>query len=300
MKQAACCLRLDSHSTSLAIHSEWEFLIRLIPKWFARFYWPPGGAGAVRWRGWSWGRSGKQAWAPAAGMDAVEFAEKRLAFTPDETQARVLRSGAKQLILCCTRQWGKSTVAAVKGLHRAAAEAGSLILVASRTRRQSAELLRKMRSFVRRLGARPRGDGENPASLLLPNESRVVALPGTDETTRGFSAVSLLLIDEAAWVSEGLYQGLRPVLAASGGDLWLMSTPNGKQGFFHEAWRSEGQGWAKFRVTAAECGRIPAEKLAQERAELGQRVYAREYECDFQDQEGALLPRDLIEAALME
>ncbi len=74
-----------------------------------------------------------------------------------------------------------------------------------------------MKEFTRRLWVRPRGDGENEASLVLPNESRVGARPGTDDTARGFSGVSMLLVDEAGWVSDELYCGLRPVLAASGG-----------------------------------------------------------------------------------
>jgi hypothetical protein len=39
-------------------------------------------------------------------------------------------------------------------------------------------------------------------SLLLPNRSRIVGLPGNEVTVRGFSAVSLMLIDEAARVSD--------------------------------------------------------------------------------------------------
>ena len=69
--------------------------------------------------------------------DAVEFARTRLGFEPDEQQAEVLRSEAKRGILNCTRQWGKSTVAAAKAVHRAYTRPGSLVLVASPSERQS-------------------------------------------------------------------------------------------------------------------------------------------------------------------
>ena len=62
-----------------------------------------------------------------------------------------------------------------------------------------------------------RGDGDNAISLLLPNGSRIVGLPGTEATVRGFSAVSLMLIDEAARVADEMYKALRPMLAVSGG-----------------------------------------------------------------------------------
>jgi hypothetical protein len=68
-----------------------------------------------------------------------------------------------------------------KAVERALREAGSLVLVASPTERQSGEFLRKAAEFVRRLGMRPKGDGDNAISLLLPNGSRIVGLPGTEE-----------------------------------------------------------------------------------------------------------------------
>ena len=85
-------------------------------------------------------------------------------------------------------------------------------------------------------GLRRGGTGTTRCSLLFPNGSRIVGLPGTEGTVRGFSAVSLLLIDEAARVEDAMYKALRPMLAVGGGDLWLMSTPWGKRGFFYEAW----------------------------------------------------------------
>ena len=57
--------------------------------------------------------------------------------------------------------------------------AGSLVLVASPTARQSAEWMRKAAGLVRKMGARVRGDGDNEISLVLRNGSRIVGLPGT-------------------------------------------------------------------------------------------------------------------------
>ena len=110
--------------------------------------------------------------------------------------------------------------------------AGSLTLVVSPSARQSGEFVRKAEEFVRRLGIRPQGDGDNEMSLALPNGSRIVGLPGTEATVRGFSAVALLLVDEASRVSDELYLAVRPMLAVGDGTLWLMSTPCGKRGFF--------------------------------------------------------------------
>ena len=104
----------------------------------------------------------------------------------------MLASDAKRGILNCSRQWGKSTVTAAKAIHRAYTRPGALVLVASPSERQSAEFLRKASELVRRLGIKPRRDGDNAISLSFPNGSRIVGLPGTEATVRGFSAVSLL------------------------------------------------------------------------------------------------------------
>jgi hypothetical protein len=77
-------------------------------------------------------------------------------------------------------------------VHRAYTRPGCSVLVASPCERQSAEFLRKAAGLVGKLGLKVRGDGDNKISLMLPNGSRIVGLPGTDTTTRGFSAVSLL------------------------------------------------------------------------------------------------------------
>ena len=102
--------------------------------------------------------------------DAVWFAREMLGFLPDPRQEELLRCEAKQTILNCSRQWGKSTVAAIKAVHRAHSVAKSLVVVASPTDRQSAEFLKKARDFVKVLGLEARGDGHNRTSLQLPNK----------------------------------------------------------------------------------------------------------------------------------
>lgn len=226
-----------------------------------------------------------------------EWVQKRLDFCPDAVQSLVLDSGTRRGILNCTRQWGKSTVAAAKAVHRSMVRPGSLTLVVSPTGRQSAEFVRKASEFVMQLDVAPKGDGDNEISLELPNGSRIVGLPGTEATVRGFSKVSLLLVDEAAWVRDAMYRAVRPMLAVSDGDLWLMSTPNGKSGFFYETWEHGGAEWERVRVTAAECGRIRESFLKEEMATLGERDFRREYCCEFGTAEGALFDREMLERA---
>jgi phage FluMu gp28-like protein len=235
----------------------------------------------------------------AAELRASEFARRHFGFEPDEKQTAVLDSQAKRGILNCTRQWGKSTVLAAKAVHRAWTRPGATVLVASPTLRQSGEFLAKAAEFVRALGVRRRGDGRNSCSLALPNGSRIVGLPGSQATVRGYSAVSMLLIDEAAWVADSLAMALQPTQATTDGEFWLISTPMGKRGFFYDVWQ-HGEGWERYKAPANECPRISPEWLERQRLDMPGSWFAQEYMCEFMDSEDSWFPRDLVEAALSE
>jgi hypothetical protein len=235
-----------------------------------------------------------------APLDAAGFAELLLGRDLDPKQIETLRSEASRAILNCSRQWGKSTMAAVKAVYRAHSRPGALVLVASPSERQSKELLLKAARMVAALGLPVRGDGGADPSLVLPNGSRIVGLPSTEATVRGFSAASLILVDEASRVSDENYRALRPMLAVSEGDLWLMSTPAGKSGFFYETWTHGGPEWLRISVPATECPRISARFLEEERAELGPDCFAREYLCAFNDTGDEVFGRDLVERALID
>ena len=134
--------------------------------------------------------------------------------------------------------------------------------------------------------------------MLLPNGSRIVGLPGMAGTVRGFSAVSMLLIDEAARVEDRIYKALRPMLAVSDGDLWLMSTPRGRQGFFYDAWEHGGDEWFRVHGPATECPRIGRDFLEKERGTLGALTFRQEYLGEFLDSGTSLFERGLVEAAV--
>ena len=72
------------------------------------------------------------------------------------------------------------------------------------------------------------------------------------------------------------------MLAVTNGDLWLMSTPKGKRGFFSDIWHAGGE-WERILVTGPECPRIPADFLEKERREDGEKYYRQEYLCEFLD-----------------
>jgi hypothetical protein len=88
------------------------------------------------------------------------------------------------------------------------------------------------------------------------------------------------------------------MLAVGGGDLWLMSTPYGRRGFFYETWAHGGAEWKRVTVTANDCARIGKDFLDEERRTLGAQWFEQEYLCSFVDSGASLFGRDDVERAM--
>jgi hypothetical protein len=202
------------------------------------------------------------------------------------------------LLILASRQVGKSTTVAGLAMRTALLTPGSLTLLLSPSLRQSSELFRKVAALYVALGQPVPAAQQSALQLTLTNGSRVVSLPGCEQTVRGYSAVALLIVDEAARVPDELYASVRPMLAVSGGALVCLSSAYAKQGFFYAAWTDGGPGWRRMSVRADECPRISPDFLAEERAALGNRLFAREYENEFLAADDAVFDPDMIARAL--
>ncbi len=233
----------------------------------------------------------------ATALDPVLLAQ-RAGITPDPWQAEVLRSHASRMLLNCSRQSGKSTTTGVLAVHTALYEPGALVLLLSPSLRQSQELFKKCLDTYRVAGRPVPADAESALRLELANGSRIVSLPGTEVSVRGFSAVRLLVIDEAARVDDALYTSVRPMLAVGAGRLVAMSTPFGKRGWWHREWTEGGEGWQRVEVPANMCPRIPATFLDEERRALGPWWFRQEYLCEFSDTTDSLFGSDEVRAAI--
>src|SRR5215212_4186680 len=193
-------------------------------------------------------------------LDRVAFAEE-LGIVPDAWQKEFLRSSSDRVLLNCSRQSGKSTMSAVIALHRALYYPGSLVLCLAPALRQSRELFTKIAGFYRDLGRPVKAQGERKLSLELENDSRIITLPGSEKTIRGFSGVDLLIFDE----------------------VW-----------------SKAQGWDRYEVPASATPRITAEFLEEERSSLPSWAYRQEYEVSFEQELGQIFTDEMIDSAIDE
>lgn len=201
----------------------------------------------------------------------------------DDWQRDLVSSNASRFLLNCSRQVGKSTTVAVIADDTALYQPGSTTLLLSPSLRQSSELFRKCLEIYRANDKPVSAEAETILRLELENGSRIVSLPGNEETIRGISKVDLLLLDEAARVKDALYKSVRPMLAVGHGRLGLLSSPFGTRGFFWEEWQRRHNRWKWWEIPAWKCPRISQEFLDEELESLGQWWYDQEYGCKFQD-----------------
>lgn len=214
-------------------------------------------------------------------------------FTPDWWQREVIRATDKRILELISRQQGKSLSAGGRGYVRSALDDENLTLLVSRSERQAGELFRKVMMFHDRLDLLDITH-RSALSVEFSNGSRVVALPGNEETVRSFSGVNELLLDEASRIPDSLYYSVRPMLAVSKGTLMLLSTPWGKRGFFYKEYSEFADAWKIYKVVATECPRITTEFLQEELRAVGDLWFRQEYLCEFVDTIETVFSEDLI------
>ena len=88
---------------------------------------------------------------------------------------------------------------------------------------------------------------DNRLSVELDNGSQIKAIASSADAGRS-EALSLLIIDEAAFVKnlEELWTGLLPTVTA-GGNIIMLSTPNGVGNLFHKVYTDAEQGLNEFK-----------------------------------------------------
>ncbi len=228
----------------------------------------------------------------AAAVDPAAFARKVLGTEPFPWQAQALQSAHPRQLWLVSRQGSKSTTAAMKVCRTALYQRGSLSLLVSPSQRQSTEVMRKVKGMLSRCVKLAQ---ESETAVTLPNGSRIVSLPGSDATIRGYSA-NLVILDEAAQINDATFQAVTPMLAVTNGTLIALSTPFGRRGFFANLWFEGGDDWERIRVPATEIPTISTEFLERERRSLGPFLFDQEYMLGWQSATGSVFQEDAIAA----
>ena len=103
--------------------------------------------------------------------DPVAFARELLGFMPDPNQATLLGAAQQYVMVNCHRQWGNTTMTAMRAVHRAVSKPAQQIVVVSASLRQSMALANRCREFAHQLHLTLRTEAANKGSMVFPNGS---------------------------------------------------------------------------------------------------------------------------------
>ncbi|MHC1597239.1 MAG: phage terminase large subunit [Methermicoccaceae archaeon] len=213
---------------------------------------------------------------------------------PYPYQHAFLEDTSQHIIIKAGRQTGKSTAAAIRALHTALLPNKSVLIV-SPSLRQSTEIFRKIQAYATKAKLAPRRATQT--ELELENGSRIVSLPASEHTIRGYTA-NLLIVDEAAFVPDELFDAIIPSLAATNGSLILLSTPFGKDSFFYRAWLDPS--FSHHEFSAKECPHYSQDFLKTERERMSDLAFRQEYMAEFVEDTQCVFPHSLVMSSIAE
>ena len=202
----------------------------------------------------------------------------------DKWQKDVLTTKGN-LCLRSGRQVGKSTIIAIKAGDYALFHKKKTIMVIASVERQAQLLFEKILSHIvikNKFAIKTGKDRPTKHKLMLKNGSTIHCLP-TGESgygIRGFT-IDLLIADEAAFIPEAVWSAVTPMLAVTHGNIILLSTPFGREGYFARCFQD--QAYTTFHVSSEECSRIDSEFLAHEKKTMTKLQYQQEYLGEFVD-----------------
>lgn len=214
----------------------------------------------------------------------------------DAWQVDVCRSRSPLSLWLLSRQAGKSTVAAGKALVEALTRPESLIICCSRSLRQSSELYRKIIKLYKLNGRPIEAERQTATELELSNGSRIVSLPGSEDTICGYSKPDMIVCDEAARIKDSTYGALLPMRTRNPScQLLLITTPAGQRGLFWNLWRDDRIAAERLMLRATDNPRISNQFLDNERMMLGDLLYRQNHLLDFLALENSVFNPSLID-----
>jgi hypothetical protein len=206
-------------------------------------------------------------------LDPVYTFTEANGFPPLAWQVPYLESADNAVILK-GRQVGASTSAAAICIRYVRHFPNFLAAIVSPSMKQSTEVKLKAKQGLLRLGEDLVQDSQD--TLGLDNGSRIISLPGSPKSVRGWSA-GLLIIDEAAFLDPETFLAARATVAATGGRTIVQSTPISPFGHFFDLFDMPDPGWTKYQVSSEDVSTISPAFLASEKMKLTDDEYAQEY-----------------------
>lgn len=233
----------------------------------------------------------------AVSLDPVE--RFRLAIgEPDEWQKTLLRTDPckneedRMVLALCGRQSGKSTSAG--GLGYDDFSVGKTVILTAPSLRQSTELFRRILEFKNTDPFCPPIVRQTQTELEAhpSHGGRIIVVPATDQA-RGMTA-DTIIADEACFLDDDALTAFFPMRRESG-RIFLLSTPNMRQGYFYDTW-SSGKKVKRITARSIDIERRRAQ-VDFDKATMSETTFRREHLCEFIGSGTPLVAWDTLERA---
>lgn len=239
-----------------------------------------------------------------ARRDPVEFARLLIGQPLWPHQVEVVRSTARYRVICAGRRAGKTRVFGTLALHQGVAVAGSQVLIVSATDRSSKRMLADIAGMARAASLlRSSVDDESTSRLVLTNGSVIECVPASMGAVRSAEA-DLLIVDEAGFVDQSIWEAVEPVVVARPGSRVLIcSSPWGDVNhFFRRLWQGgmdhPDEQVRSWHWPSTVSPMVDAELLEEIRERSSAEYFLREYEAVWSDAAGSFFASADIEAAV--
>lgn len=239
----------------------------------------------------------------------------------DKWQEEVLTHRG-DLGLCTGRRVGKTYILARKAVDHMV-KYGKKIIVVSLTEDQAMIIIQMARAYALEAYPKLLGKGKyktQTKKLFMIRDKKPIEMlsrpvGNTGDATRGFEG-GVLIVDEASRMPRLFWIAAKPVLLTCAGEIWMCSTPYGKQGYFWESFNKaynlkEEKARFKFFYETTEdvMNNRPINEswskeikegaikiLAEDKAEMSEIEYGQEYLGLFLDEIMQLFSDDWIES----
>ena len=260
----------------------------------------------------------------ASAHERLERANIWWGWQAHEAQKRLFCSTASVRIAACGRRWGKTESLSIDIASLALTEPGSRQMIVAPTEMQARLLGEAVMDRLEKAFAVPHSGLEDRKLVVRARPHLTLTLapitPGPEPSqifcrTAGRDGRNLrglwahrIIVDEAAHVPDRvLREVLPPMLADKGGEYVLASSPNGRRSAFYALFARGlmsskakiGVSYQSFQCpTSDNKGHLDAAWLASQRDEMGEALYAQEFEAQFLDDFGMVFREDDICAAI--
>lgn len=218
--------------------------------------------------------------------------------TADRWQERYLRAikrrEARTILLLNSRQTGKSTSTAC--MLYDCLVTGRFALVVAPSQNQSRELVRRVWQYRNVDPSAPAVLTSNQTEIEVVGGGRIVVLPGSEATSRGYSNASVLVLEEACRIEDEVIHSVLPSVDEYEGVVCAITTPGDVSTWFRDMWDDDNDA-LKIMAKATDMPRMAA-KVAFLKQNLPNARFEVEVELNWAESVNAWITREVLDNAV--